>query len=433
MGVSCRPNDEHWHEFMWTQLGINWLMDHGCHDSWGAPAANESLLMRDWENLVRNDRWAEAFNERYIAERSDFEEMDLPGTDRVRNNVVSGNGQVAVRSEREKPSSVRSEREDPSSVRSERENPSSRPAKHALLHTTEPCQKNIIKVVAKDGSPSVAPPAVPSKAVADVMSDARSKMAAMKALNALKPSSVFRAGNGNQPLRILCYGDSLTVGFSTMGGGLLPYGRYLSNELAKKYSAIEVFVFGLSGAQAVEMAVGVNGTVTNCARQADRGLGSVLEMDRNFDLALIMAGTNDLMRGKTGSFIMEHVQKLHEACHTRGVKTIAVAAPKAPKYERDAEFNRNRDAFAETLADWVKCQTMCVSVFDPATCMSCKENDLWDKDRLHLDAAGACRLGTELADVVAEQIGDGCKPSPSISGLPTPFKKNRLNNDAARH
>lgn len=466
MGVrSCQPCDDCWQEFMWTQCGVQWLQDNGCYDSWGAPNANESLILKDWLNLTRNERWAEARDNGYIAERLSCRETDLRSTGRFasgRNSVLphikdrSSSvplvpvGQDIIVRTRE-PSRTRSIRvgvgEEPVELPvptskdftdvaigiSEVRTQSSAMSKQ-LAEILRPRVMSSARAASKtDNADServgsaraktrIQLPHVNSSAdeIAEIVADARPKMAALKAISALKPSSVFRAGQSGQPVRILCYGDSLTVGFSTTAGKLLPYGRHISDELEKKFNANEVYVCGLSGAQASEMAAGLHGTVTNCVKQKDQGLGSVLEMDRNFDLVLIMAGTNDLLRAKEASDIMDNIRKLHECCHSYGVKTIAMAPPKAPKKDTDQCFNAGRQELKQLLMEWAENEDQCLSVHDPMTWLSCTKAEFWDRDKLHFGADGSCLLGTELANVVANHIGTVNKAT--ICKVATPLR-----------
>lgn len=207
--------------------------------------------------------------------------------------------------------------------------------------------------------------------------------------------------------------------------GVTYHTNYTRNTVRTKF-----FVCGLSGAQASEMADGVHGTVKNCVKQSDQGLGSVLEMDRNFDLVLIMAGTNDLLRAKKASIIMDNLQKLHEACHAKGVKTLAIPPPKAPKKDCDKGFNAGRQALVELLVEWARDENQCLAVQDPMAWLSCANTKLWDKDLLHFGAEGACLLGTELANVVANQIGAFNKAS--ICKVATPLRRNRATNEASK-
>ena len=94
--------------------------------------------------------------------------------------------------------------------------------------------------------------------------------------------------------RILCFGDSLTAGYHNYGMTFSPYGQFLKEALG---SSASVTIVGFSG-----------WTTTQLVDNADRDMesdvvgrkwpGLKVALGReNFNLAIVMGGTNDLGHG----------------------------------------------------------------------------------------------------------------------------------------
>jgi lysophospholipase L1-like esterase len=100
-------------------------------------------------------------------------------------------------------------------------------------------------------------------------------------------------------LQILCFGDSLTAGYTSYGGEHYPYADSLRKGLEHMFSSsnVKVEVAGLSGDQ-------VQGQYLQRIQEkcpTDKG--------RLYDWILIMGGTNDLGWGQTPEVIYEGLSK----------------------------------------------------------------------------------------------------------------------------
>lgn len=130
--------------------------------------------------------------------------------------------------------------------------------------------------------------------------------------------------------RIVAYGDSLTAGFPSC----VTYAEALSQALADAGHPVEIHVCGMCGSTAEQMASGINEPLL-ADRIGRSGVGlaqMVRERHRGgswraADLALIMAGTNDLASPTPGELIANYVKDLHVACHELGVRTVALSIP----------------------------------------------------------------------------------------------------------
>ena len=99
-------------------------------------------------------------------------------------------------------------------------------------------------------------------------------------------------------LRILCFGDSLTAGYTSRGWEFYPYADHLRVGLQHMLSAsdIHVDVAGLSGDQ-------VRGSYLPRIKRACANAGSP------YDWVIVMGGTNDLAWGQSSDAIYEGLRK----------------------------------------------------------------------------------------------------------------------------
>jgi len=216
---------------------------------------------------------------------------------------------------------------------------------------------------------------------------------------------------GQRRWRIICYGDSLTAGYCDGGDHFEPYGRALANALALADVSCDVSIIGLSGRTACEMADGLDflsmKDVLGCR---GRGLARALDEGHYQDLALIMAGTNDLGKNGHPESIVEHLWRLHEVCHARGVPTIALTVPPAA-WSSQGRMLDARLFIAESLAIKVEgCKGTsnadCVAIVDPGDLVPYSSTSLfWESDGLHYSQSGSRELGMRLVPTVLACLG----------------------------
>ena len=118
-------------------------------------------------------------------------------------------------------------------------------------------------------------------------------------------------------LRILCFGDSLTAGYTSYGWEFYPYADHLrvglQNMLAT--SDIEVDVDGRSGDQVR-------------ASYLPRIKRKCADTEKSYDWIIVMGGTNDLAWGQPPDTIYEGLRKLH--CHCIIFPPLNLQAPRWP-------------------------------------------------------------------------------------------------------
>eukprot|EP00930_Biecheleria_cincta_P039474 TRINITY_DN27136_c0_g1_i1.p1 TRINITY_DN27136_c0_g1~~TRINITY_DN27136_c0_g1_i1.p1 ORF type:complete len:361 (-),score=39.53 TRINITY_DN27136_c0_g1_i1:63-1073(-) len=228
--------------------------------------------------------------------------------------------------------------------------------------------------------------------------------------------------------RILCYGDSLTAGFFSEGQYFEPYGRTLVEQIGATGRSCEVHICGLNGLTAAEMASGMCGTLVDVCGIHWKGLARVLQEDGPFDLAIIMAGTNDLPNVVTTGALSQNLRCLHNICHEHGVPTLALAPPPIPKQSALWEMDRQllvRRLDAELTA--LRCTVACL---DPGEIVHAANASLWDADGLHFSQLGSRMLGLGLAQV-AMNLACATPGEPDITSAAaryawTPISKGQL-------
>lgn len=203
--------------------------------------------------------------------------------------------------------------------------------------------------------------------------------------------------------RLLCYGDSLTVGYCDEGHSFEPYGRSLARALAKSNVLCDVSVIGLSGLTAREMVERLDDpNIDDVADCVGQGLSLALGEGQQQNLAIIMAGTNDLARYDTSENIAASVWRLHAACHEKGVPTVALTIPPA-KWSSEGSDLAERQQVADLIASRAQHSQIasgvgCLAVVDPGELVpySC-DSSFWEVDGLHYSQSGSQELGLRLA------------------------------------
>lgn len=211
------------------------------------------------------------------------------------------------------------------------------------------------------------------------------------------------AGSGTQPpRRILCYGDSLTVGFHSRGASFEPYAQALVREFNIAGVSCEVSFCGHSGRTAKDMVEAADSSLRDVVGLRGKGLRRILQENGPFDLALIMAGTNDMGFGAQHEEILRHLRMLHEVCHERSVPTVALAPPPAPSAGAARELTRQR--LVGLLQNMAQRSDRIVACVDPGDYLPSSGTRFWDPDGLHFSAAGSQQLGRCLATLAMERL-----------------------------
>lgn len=199
--------------------------------------------------------------------------------------------------------------------------------------------------------------------------------------------------NSSRTHRILCYGDSLTAGFYNNGTRFSPYGKALEGALSSFGIDCEVCINGLSGHRADQMVEELDSdTCRDVCGKFGKGLAHILDNDGPYDLVILMAGTNDFTPDTDLRSIQASVCKLHNACHSRGVPTVMLAAPcNAPNLQV---------GLSRALSNWAHRQADVLCFLDPEQELPRSNRTFWETDQVHFTPAGSRALGLSLAPKV---------------------------------
>jgi len=206
----------------------------------------------------------------------------------------------------------------------------------------------------------------------------------------LMPLFVVLPGCTPVQKRVLAYGDSLTAGFHA-GSPWVPYGESLSKALARTGVNADVVVCGFPGRTAAWMAENTGSKL---------GLEEVLCTHGPFDLALLMAGTNDLST-RCAEDIFSSLQHLHEVCNSRGVPSVALAIPHSLATSRTGNHRDRRQTTNALLAAEAELRVGMTFVDTEDIVPWGAGDPRWDEDGLHLAPEGSRALGEGLSPYVA--------------------------------
>lgn len=187
-------------------------------------------------------------------------------------------------------------------------------------------------------------------------------------------------------LRVFCYGDSLTAGTSPPEGQMFPYAPHLERALQQQFNpAVTVRHRGLPGWTSDDM-------LKADAPEAIKG-------ETPMQVAIILAGTNDLGQVPDPSPIIANVIGLHRLCHETGVPhTVAIGIPSSGYQTMFPEAAQKAQAVNDALAHY--CASEPKATFVPFPFGFGQGDDNWSPDGLHFSPKGYQILGESLAPLV---------------------------------
>lgn len=201
--------------------------------------------------------------------------------------------------------------------------------------------------------------------------------------------------------RILCYGDSNTAGFHDQGKRFEPYGKMLATAMMEAKLPCEVVFCGLSGITIEEMLQKKNAErITDVVNNVGSGLQWILDRDSEYDLVILMAGSNDIAKLAQPEQVMHRVAELHDICHRLAIPTVAIVPPTVPR----EPYATARWRLSQQMHSWANSTAGAASCFDIFMLLP-RSIDHWEEDELHLSPSGSKELGSRLAKEVKELWG----------------------------
>ncbi|KAI1007332.1 hypothetical protein K3495_g889 [Podosphaera aphanis] len=197
---------------------------------------------------------------------------------------------------------------------------------------------------------------------------------------------------------ILCFGDSLTAGFTRWGVDDHPYGLALTSCLEKKFPQLH-FVIDVQG-------LGGDRVISPPGRFLPRmrELYQKRHVEMPYDFAVILGGTNDVGVKSLARDIFPALEGVWAIPLSAGTKVLALTVPEFGYNcsERSAE----REALNASIRSY---ETENFHVFDlskavPHCNISEEERKLLWQDPIHFTERGYDRVGTLVAEQLAEII-----------------------------
>jgi lysophospholipase L1-like esterase len=192
-----------------------------------------------------------------------------------------------------------------------------------------------------------------------------------------------------KPLRVFCYGDSLTAGTSPPSFQEFPYALHLERILQQLDSSISVQHRGLPGWTS-------NDLLRSDAREAIKAASPM-------KVAIILAGTNDLGQTPDPRPIIENVIALHRLFSAAGVpQTVAIGVPSSGYQSAVPEAAQKAQTVNDALAQF--CESEPGATYVPFPFGFSQGDDKWSPDGLHFSPKGYQILGESLAPVVQKLL-----------------------------
>mmetsp|Transcript_16696 Transcript_16696/g.48046 ORF Transcript_16696/g.48046 Transcript_16696/m.48046 type:complete len:324 (-) Transcript_16696:55-1026(-) len=241
---------------------------------------------------------------------------------------------------------------------------------------------------------------------------------------------------------VVCYGDSLTAGISPPLEHNRPFAPHLQDELnsirrsaragSEEKTTLPVVVTwrGKPGFTAEQMVRSANDT--------RYGISPFVRFNPRIpDVAVLLAGTNDLGRRRSTRDILSDIVELHELCRKMGIqRTVAVGVPPsrwqashAEALSAAAELNDKLEQYCNstrTPTDGGQGRgAATTSTYVPFPFQYDKEDERWAKDGLHFTPKGYADLGHYLAkpvDEILSELRRGISKSSKVKRMGTPRK-----------
>ncbi|KAF9880007.1 GDSL-like Lipase/Acylhydrolase [Colletotrichum karsti] len=209
---------------------------------------------------------------------------------------------------------------------------------------------------------------------------------------------------GDKTLRIFCFGDSLTAGYTYSGAAYHPYTIALTEKLSKD----------LSDTQVVAVENGMPGDVVTQGAFAQRFESEVnqpesrdsegLENPTTYDWVIILGGTNDLALGVTPERIFECLKAAWDSALAKGAKVLALTVPECAYKNRVLDAARRRLNTAILSHQAPNYHALDLNSRTPYHDLTDRERKRYWDDGVHLTPDGYDWMGGHIADALGNFI-----------------------------
>ncbi|KAK7424890.1 hypothetical protein QQX98_000166 [Neonectria punicea] len=207
----------------------------------------------------------------------------------------------------------------------------------------------------------------------------------------------------HKPLRILCFGDSLTSGYFSFGMDSHPYSLKLEARLTGALPNVDVQI----------VTNGVPGDVATFERFGDRMRAECNK--HTFDWVIVLAGTNDLAYSISPTNIYECLQNVWNIPISRGSKVLALTVPECEA--RSERLVKRRDELNRSILAHQQPNYYSFDLKDriPYHTLSEREREKYWDDGLHLRDDGYDWMGDHIANALLRIILHEANPEPGTS------------------
>lgn len=200
--------------------------------------------------------------------------------------------------------------------------------------------------------------------------------------------------------RILCYGDSLTAGFCFRGSKYYPYASFLKTKLQSSLIGvtIEVDHFGFCGKTTKDLIDNAN---ADCFKDVNgkSGPGIVAALrKKEYDVVVLMTGTNDLLHGESASTIFANIQKLTNlafSLDTQIKHLINIGIPDSSAFDS----GNDRDQL-HLVNQWLADHNQTGRSYIDCPLKYSSESTSFDADGLHFSESGSNNFAAGILDSV---------------------------------
>ncbi|ERS96156.1 GDSL-like lipase/acylhydrolase [Sporothrix schenckii 1099-18] len=234
-----------------------------------------------------------------------------------------------------------------------------------------------------------------------------------------------------RPLRILCFGDSLTAGYTQDGLQYHPYLHMVRRKLQEAFPGLQVDIEadGLDG--------GLTQHFSSRLRTVYRERGT--PQDSIFDWVIVLGGTNDLAINSRPETIFEHLERTWSFAKLRKTKVLALTVPEVAIQRRPGgpvnRINKRRDELNSLILGYTSSN---FHAFDFKKAFSYEDMSAderrryWD-DAVHFSPDGYDRMGELVAEsligILKAEESAAAGPEPTTLSTVRPRKRKMFRDD----